>query len=260
MIILKTNPKTPGTRHKKYLYSITNTNFKKKWQTVLKKRKSGRDSKNGILLFKRKSPQLKKYINICEKTYMFNKQAILLNFLHYFKNRTTIGVVKFTNGAYANIRTAHGLLPGSVIKTANYPAYFYKSFNLGDTILLHWLEPKITFFNIINITTKEAVYTKAAGTFSVFVYLNKEKNYSKIKLPSGDYKFFYNYTFVTLGRNSNVYSKYRVIGKAGDNVKIGLRPSVRGIAMNPVDHPHGGRAKTNSPERTPWGKIAKKNK
>ena len=41
---------------------------------------------------------------------------------------------------------------------------------------------------------------------------------------------------------------------------MGFRPNVRGVAMNPVDNPHGGRTKTNSPELTPWGKIAKKNK
>ena len=260
MIILKSNPKTPGTRHKKFVFSLTNKNIKKKWQYLDKKRISGRNSRNGILLYKRKSSKLTKYINIAEKSYLFNKQSVLTSFLHFYKQRTSVGVIKFTNGAFANIRVAYGLLPGSIIKATGYPVYFHKSFNLGDTVLLQWLEPKITFFNILGTSSSNAVYTKAPGTFSVFIYSNKEKNYSKIKLPSGDYKFFYNYTFVTLGRNSNIYSKYRIIGKAGDNVKIGFRPSVRGIAMNPVDHPHGGRAKTNSPEKTPWGKIAKKNK
>jgi len=50
------------------------------------------------------------------------------------------------------------------------------------------------------------------------------------------------------------------IGKAGINMNRGYRPTVRGVAKNPVDHPHGGRTKTNSPERTPWGKTAKYNK
>lgn len=47
------------------------------------------------------------------------------------------------------------------------------------------------------------------------------------------------------------------MGKAGINRNFGIRPTVRGVAMNPVDHPHGGRTKTNSPELTPWNKIAK---
>jgi large subunit ribosomal protein L2 len=56
---------------------------------------------------------------------------------------------------------------------------------------------------------------------------------------------------VTLGRASNIFKKKEITGKAGRNVLKGFRPSTRGVAMNPVDHPHGGRTKTNSPELTP---------
>jgi large subunit ribosomal protein L2 len=56
---------------------------------------------------------------------------------------------------------------------------------------------------------------------------------------------------VTLGRVSNIFKKKEIVGKAGRNVLKGSRPSTRGVAMNPVDHPHGGRTKTNSPELTP---------
>jgi len=54
-----------------------------------------------------------------------------------------------------------------------------------------------------------------------------------------------------LGRNSNILPKGILVGKAGVNIIRGFRPSVRGVAKNPVDHPHGGRTKTNAPERTP---------
>jgi large subunit ribosomal protein L2 len=60
-----------------------------------------------------------------------------------------------------------------------------------------------------------------------------------------------------LGRNSNIWRFKEIVGKAGRNINRGFKSSVRGVAMNPVDHPHGGRTKTNSPEKTPWGKIAK---
>jgi large subunit ribosomal protein L2 len=68
------------------------------------------------------------------------------------------------------------------------------------------------------------------------------------------------FCFVTLGRSSNINHKKEFFTKAGFYRKKGYRPSVRGVAMNPVDHPHGGRTKTSSPEYTPWGKIAKFNK
>ena len=52
----------------------------------------------------------------------------------------------------------------------------------------------------------------------------------------------------TLGRNSNVFKKYQIYGGSRKLKLLGRRPIVRGVAMNPVDHPHGGRTKTNSPE------------
>jgi large subunit ribosomal protein L2 len=80
---------------------------------------------------------------------------------------------------------------------------------------------------------------------------DSEKNLSKIRLPSLKSIFVSSDCMVTLGRSSNVFSNKEIVGKAGRNVLIGKRPSVRGVAMNPVDHPHGGRTKTNSPELTP---------
>jgi large subunit ribosomal protein L2 len=62
--------------------------------------------------------------------------------------------------------------------------------------------------------------------------------------------------FATLGIISNVLANKVIIGKAGINRHLGKRPSVRGIAMNPVDHPHGGRTNGGRPSVTPWGKPA----
>lgn len=61
-------------------------------------------------------------------------------------------------------------------------------------------------------------------------------------------KYFSLNCFATIGRNANIYKKYNVIGKAGYNRLLGYSSIVRGVAMNPVDHPHGGRTKTNKPE------------
>jgi large subunit ribosomal protein L2 len=62
-----------------------------------------------------------------------------------------------------------------------------------------------------------------------------------------------------LGRNSNYLNKYSVIGSAKWLSFFKKRPTVRGVAKNPVDHPHGGRTKTNNPEVSPWGWVTKYN-
>ena len=59
--------------------------------------------------------------------------------------------------------------------------------------------------------------------------------------------------FILLGKNSQQKQKFCIIGKAGTNIKKGIKPKVRGVARNPVDHPHGGRTKTNKPEVSIWG-------
>jgi len=82
----------------------------------------------------------------------------------------------------------------------------------------------------------------------------------KIELPSKKYKIISSFCMVTLGRASNMLHNKEFFSKAGFSRNLNFKSKVRGIAMNPVDHPHGGRTKSNSPELTPWGKIAKKNK
>lgn len=257
---MKPRPKTPGLRHKIVLKKISPFNFKFKWQQIIKKKPHGISKINGILLYSRKKQKFIKSINFLEKKYMINKLGLVINFLNNYNNKTYCSLIKYANGAFSNIHSTHGLLPGSFIKTTNLNKSKFNRLYLGDTILLFWIKRKMVFYNIFILEKNKIVFSKAAGTFCSIVYNDKEKNYSKIKLPSGEEKIIYNYTFVTLGRNSNIFTKSIVYGKAGITSNNGFKSSVRGVAMNPVDHPHGGRTKTNSPEKTPWGKVAKLNK
>jgi len=85
-------------------------------------------------------------------------------------------------------------------------------------------------------------------------------NLTKVCLPSKNIKIISGWSFVVLGRNSQIEYKYRILGKAGIGKKLGKKSKSRGVARNPVDHPHGGRTKTNQPEVSIWGWIAKRNK
>jgi large subunit ribosomal protein L2 len=116
------------------------------------------------------------------------------------------------------------------------------------------------FFSISYSRFQFAWFCKAAGTFCIMFRINIDRGYCTIKIPSNKYFIVTETSYVMLGRNSNVLPKGIWIGKAGINIKKGFRPIVRGVAKNPVDHPHGGRTKSNSPERTPWGWVAKFNK
>lgn len=100
--------------------------------------------------------------------------------------------------------------------------------------------------------------SRAAGTFAVVIA--KDKEFATLKLRSTEIRKFPLDCWATIGQLSNLERKMRVKGKAGVNVWLGRRPSVRGNAMNPTNHPHGGgtAAKhTKRPPKTPWGIYTK---
>jgi large subunit ribosomal protein L2 len=98
---------------------------------------------------------------------------------------------------------------------------------------------------------------RGAGTGAQL--MAKEGDYAQVRLPSGEQRLIHIMCRATVGQVGNVDHANESIGKAGRARHMGLRPEVRGSAMNPVDHPHGGgegRAPRGGPPRTPWGKQA----
>lgn len=115
----------------------------------------------------------------------------------------------------------------------------------------------ICVFNLLN---QHITYAVSSGC-----YARKRKNLKKFKLtyvelPSGTRRLFPSYTFCLLSTNVNNFLNKVVMGGWGYSLKPKKKICVRGVAMNPVDHPNGGRTKAKQPELSPWGWIAKKNK
>jgi large subunit ribosomal protein L2 len=101
-------------------------------------------------------------------------------------------------------------------------------------------------------------FARSAGTSVQIVA--KEATYVTLRMPSGEIRMVHQDCWATVGVLGNADHKNIVVGKAGRTRHKGFRPSVRGMAMNPVDHPHGGgegRSKSGSHPVTPWGKGCK---
>jgi large subunit ribosomal protein L2 len=94
-------------------------------------------------------------------------------------------------------------------------------------------------------------YIRSAGTFGQIIQRDQKK--AKVRLPSNKIIDVGINSFATIGVISNLQHNLTCLGKAGRNRHLGRRPIVRGIAMNPVDHPHGGRSNGGRPSVTPWG-------
>jgi len=176
-------------------------------------------------------------------------------------SRTALmALIKFSNGSYIYTIAPHGCLHGVFCQTIVFPELFSTSYQIGYSVLLKNLQSRSIFYNLEVVPGQGGKYSRAAGTYCVLINNEVVSYTSKIRTPSLKIITISSYCLVTLGRCSNVFKKNTVVGNAGYNVRKGIKPTVRGVAMNPVDHPHGGRTKTNSPEVTPWGKIAKRGK
>jgi large subunit ribosomal protein L2 len=140
---------------------------------------------------------------------------------------------------------------GSIMKSLTYPIRTYKTILLGCRVFLGLLKKRSIVFDVTLHTNTLPKFAKASGTYCHILNVNADLGLVLLKLPSLKKKYFSQNSIGTLGRNSNIFSKFKIQGNAGFNYIKGKKPIVRGVAMNPVDHPHGGRTKTNKPEVSP---------
>jgi len=124
----------------------------------------------------------------------------------------------------------------------------------GNTLPLRAIPLGTIIHNIEMKLGKGAQLARSAGTFAQL--MAKEGKYAQVKLPSGEVRMVLQDCLATIGQVGNIDHENINIGKAGRSRWLGKRPKVRGVAMNPVDHPHGGGEGRTSGGRhpvTPWG-------
>ena len=290
MFFLKKLKKYKGSRHIKLLYK----NFLKKKSVkfffLSLGNKNGWSKKNGIVarykknyFFKKKKPHF--------NFFQFSKNRInkigYLKTIYYLKKINYIcGIVEYSNGSKTLLKLHHSPNIGDFYQNIKFSHIFLKKFlkkkqnsfsfcevvkNLTiisnfsmkkKTYKILYLKKKYIFFwSFLNyyLKQKNTVFSTSPGTFSQIIYKDIEFDYSIIRISSGKKFRIANNTPCIVGRNANKKHKFEIQGKAGLNKYLGKRSIVRGVARNPIDHPNGGRTKVNSPERSIWGWIAKKN-
>ena len=129
---------------------------------------------------------------------------------------------------------------------------------LGHALPLSRIPVGSLLHNLSISEGKRGQYCRAAGTYAQLI--QKTKNFARVRLVSGEQRLITLNSYASLGVVSNENLSLNTVGKAGRNRWYGRRPHVRGVAMNPIDHPHGGgEGKTSGgrPSVTPWGKPTK---
>jgi large subunit ribosomal protein L2 len=176
--------------------------------------------------------------------------------VEYDPNRSArISLVQYADGEKRYILWPEGLSVGSTVLTSD-----EAEIRPGNVMTLK-LMPLGTFVHNVEFKLgRGGQLIRAAGSFGQM--LAKEGDYVQIKMPSGEVRKIFAECKATIGQVGNVSHQNITIGKAGRKRWLGIRPTVRGVAMNPVDHPHGGgegRVKGNHPV-TPWGVSTKGHK
>ncbi len=174
--------------------------------------------------------------------------------VEYDPNRSVhIGLVAFQNGAKKYILMPEGLKVSDKIVAGQ-----QVDASLGNCLPLQNIPVGFTIHNVEITPGSGGKFARSAGTSVQLVA--KTEQHATLKMPSGEVRMVSLQCWATVGALGNADWKNIVWGKAGRTRHRGIRPTVRGMAMNPVDHPHGGgegRSKSGSHPMTPWGKGCK---
>jgi large subunit ribosomal protein L2 len=250
MVVKRVKPTSAGRRFQTYstFEEITKTTPEKRLLKII--RKSGGRNCNGRITARHRGGGHKRYYRIVD--FKRDKDGIpaTVAAVEYDPNRTArIALLNYADGekryilAPLNLKVGDSVMsgseadiqPGNALPLANIP--------LGTQI--HNIELKLG---------KGGQIVRSAGTFAQL--MAKEDRYALVKLPSGEVRMVLLRCKATIGQLGNVIHENISMGKAGRNRWKGHRPKVRGVAMNPVDHPMGGGEGRSSGGRhpcTPWG-------
>ena len=225
----------------------------KKSLLVGKKRNSGRNNLGRITSRRIGGGHKKKYRIIDFRRNKVDVQGVVER-IEYDPNRSAhLALVKYDDNNYSYILAAQGLRKGSKVISSE-----GAEINPGNTLPLKKIPMGTTIHNIEMKPGKGGQLARSAGSAAQLI--GRDGKYAQIKLGSGEVRLILSECLASIGSVSNPDKKNTKIGKAGRNRWLGRRPSVRGVAMNPIDHPHGGGEGRTSGGRhpvTPWGKSTK---
>ncbi|MBX2927912.1 MAG: 50S ribosomal protein L2 [Saprospiraceae bacterium] len=234
MAVRKFNPITPGTRHKvgNTFAEITTDKPEKSLLAPIKK-SGGRNSSGHLTMRQRGGGHKRRYRIIDFKRNKDGVPATVVS-IEYDPNRTAfIALLQYQDGEKRYIIAPHGLKVGATVQSGAGVtptvgnAMFLSELPLGAEIHAIEMQPG-----------KGAALARSAGTYAVFT--GREGKYGSVRLPSGEFRRILLTCKATVGVASNPDHSLVVSGKAGRSRWLGRRPRVRGVAMNPVDHPMGG--------------------
>ena len=253
MALKNFNPITPSQRQ---LVLVKNTLWNGKPHKALTKglnKTGGRNNFGHITTRHIGGGHKQRYRIIDFKRNKFDVEATVER-IEYDPNRTcNIALIKYSDGEYSYILAPQKIKINDKVISSN-----KAEINVGNTIPLKSIPTGTQIHNIELKPGKGGQLARSAGCYGQLI--GKDSGYAQIRLRSGEVRLILLSCLATIGSLSNPDHQNQKYGKAGRMVWKGKRPTVRGVAMNPVDHPHGGGEGKTSGGRhpcSPWGLSAK---
>jgi large subunit ribosomal protein L2 len=255
MGIKKFKPTTPSLRKMAVMNSDDLTKGAKPEKSLLatKKKTAGRNAHGRITSRRRGGGAKQKYRIIDFKRQKADIPATVKS-IEYDPNRTcNIALICYADGEKTYILAPHGLKVGDTVIASD-----SADIKVGNSKLLKDIPVGTLVHNVELHPRSGGQLARSAGSYAQL--MGKEGKEALLRLPSGEMRKVKSNCRATIGQVGNLEHEQIVIGKAGKNRLRGRRPKVRGVVMNPVDHPHGGGEGRTSGGRhpvTPWGKPTK---
>lgn len=253
MGIRKINPTSPGQRGmtKSDFAEVTTSTPEKSLLKPIRKT-AGRNNTGRITCRHKGGGHKQAYRVIDFKRDKFGVPGVVKT-VEYDPNRNVrISLVVYADGDKRYILTPHDLKVGDTIVSGP-----EAEIQVGNALPLELIPLGTIIHNIELIPGRGAKMVRTAGAGAQL--MAKDGNYVTIKMPSSEMRMVRKECLATIGVLGNAEFKNLKIGKAGRTRHLGIRPTVRGVTMNPCDHPHGGGEGKTGPggnPKTPWGKPA----
>ncbi len=254
MALKKYKPTTPSRRHMVTSAFETITKSTPERSLLRPKKSTGGRNSSGRLTTRHKGGGHKRRYRVID--FKRNKFGIPAKVaaIEYDPNRSArIALLHYVDGAKSYIVAPVGLEVGSTLLSG--PGV---EPSVGNALPLSEIPLGTTIHNIEMEAGCGAQIARSAGTSAQL--MSREGDFANIKMPSGEIRRIRTKCCATIGRVGNVDHENIVSGKAGRKRWLGIRPTVRGVAMNPVDHPMGGgegRTSGGGHPTSPWGTLAK---
>jgi large subunit ribosomal protein L2 len=217
----------------------------------VRKKHSGRNN-NGHITVRHKGGGTRKLYRIIDFKRGKDGVPAKVATIEYDPNRSCrIALVNYKDGEKRYILAPLGLRVGDTVESGS-----AADIKVGNALPIRNIPVGTVIHNIELRPGEGGKLVRSAGVAAQL--MAKEDEYSQVRMPSGEVRKIHINCRATIGQLGNLDHENQIIGKAGRSRHLGKRPAVRGVAMNPVDHPHGGgeaRSTSGRPPTTPWGQM-----